>query len=84
MKDATLHTGIHGPLVLNTAFATFLKKCYYGRQWDFMWCNASRSHIVTGFLESHHTACVRLGSSSIGVGSRGWVVQGSTALKIYS
>ena len=29
-----------GPMVWNSASVTcFLKICYYGRQWDFIWCN---------------------------------------------
>ena len=28
-----------GPMVWNSASATFLKICHYGRQWDFIWCN---------------------------------------------
>ena len=28
-----------GPMVWNSASVTFLKICYYGRQWDLIWCN---------------------------------------------
>ena len=31
-------------MVSNSASVTFLKICYYGRQWDLIWCNDTSSH----------------------------------------
>ena len=39
MGGTTLHAGISGPMIRNSASVTFLKICYYGRQWDLIWCN---------------------------------------------
>ena len=33
-----------GPMVWNSASVTFLKICYYGRQWDLIWCNDTYNH----------------------------------------
>ena len=29
------------PVVWNSASANFIKICYYGRQWDLIWCNVT-------------------------------------------
>ena len=39
MGGTTLHAGMVAPMVWNSASVTFLKKCYYGCQWDLIWCN---------------------------------------------
>ena len=38
MGGTTLHAGIVAQW-FETASVTFLKICYYGRQWDLIWCN---------------------------------------------
>ena len=35
-----------GPMVWNSASVTFLKICYYGRQWDLIWCNDTYRELV--------------------------------------
>ena len=35
-----------GPMVWNSASVTFLKICYYGRQWDLIWCNDTFSVLI--------------------------------------
>ena len=35
-----------GPMVWNSASVTFLKICYYRRQWDLIWCNDASIRIT--------------------------------------
>ena len=55
-----------GPMVRNSASVTFLKMCYYGRQWDLIWCNDTckslKLYVTVCFLGlfvngSYKTAC---------------------------
>ena len=39
MGGTTLHAGIVAQWFEIYASVTFLKICYYGRQWDLIWCN---------------------------------------------
>ena len=44
MGGTTLHAGIVAQWFGNSASVTFLKIFYYGRQWDFIWCNDTSSY----------------------------------------
>ena len=44
-------------MVLNSASVTFLKICYYGRQWELIWCNDTcneQQNIVVGKIALLH------------------------------
>ena len=43
MGRTTLHAGIVAQWFEILLFVTFLKMCYYGRQWDLIWCNDTSS-----------------------------------------
>ena len=47
-----------GPMVWNSASVTFLKICYYGGQWDLIWCNNTLNVLTEGEITLSNTFSV--------------------------